>query len=152
LMLNKDHMRFIMALSNHFKSMSIVQKNLHLRPTQPPRVQAKEWFIYAIRATLEDLKRERVSDFLKNPASLHKMKKYIDLYKRQQTIIDVPWLPKISDKERPLLKTFEEEIPLDNLLQFRKWAFIEIRIEAKRFANSKTHMGLSHCWIFGIIR
>jgi len=136
LMLNKDHMRFIMALSNHFKSMSIVQKNLHLRPTQPPRVQAKEWFIYAIRATLEDLKRERVSDFLKNPASLHKMKKYIDLYKRQQTIIDVPWLPKISDKERPLLKTFEEEIPLDNLLQFRKWAFIEIRIEAKRFANS----------------
>ena len=85
LMLNKDHMRFIMALSSHFKSMGIVHKNLHLRPTQSPKMQPKEWFIYAIRATLED--RRRVNDFAKNPASWQKMKKYIDLYKRQQTIV-----------------------------------------------------------------
>ena len=84
-MLNRDNMRFLTALNNHFKSMGIVHKNLHLRPTQPPKAQPKEWLIYAVRAVLEE--KRRVSDFAKNPASLHKMKKYIDLYKRQQNIV-----------------------------------------------------------------
>jgi len=46
-------------------------------------------------------------------------------------------LPRINDKEKPVFKMLEEVIPLENLIKFREWAFIEIRLEAKRFANSK---------------
>jgi len=85
LMLNKDHMQFLGALSNHFKAMNLVHRNLHLRPNGAPKKMPKEWFIYAIKAVIEDKKRAK--DFSKDPSSLIKMKKYIDLYKRQQTIV-----------------------------------------------------------------
>lgn len=85
LMLNKDHMRFLGALNEHLRLMNIVQKNLHLRPIEPPKRRLKEWWKYAVRAVLEERKRQ--SDFSKDPGSLMKMKKYIDLYKRQQGIV-----------------------------------------------------------------
>ncbi len=84
-MLNKDHMQFLGALNDHLKSMSIVHRNIHLRPNGPPKKMPREWWIYAVRAIIEDKKRG--TDFSRDPASLIKMKKYIDLYKRQQTIV-----------------------------------------------------------------
>lgn len=87
LMLNKDHMRFLGALNEHLRLMNIVQKNLHLRPIEPPKRRLKEWWKYAVRAVLEERKRQ--SDFSKDPGSLWKMKKYIDLYKRQQNIVRI---------------------------------------------------------------
>jgi len=84
-MLNKDHMQFLGALNNHLKSMNIVHRNLHLRPNGSPKKMPREWLIYAVKAIIEDKKRAK--DFSKDPSSFLKMKKYIDLYKRQQTIV-----------------------------------------------------------------
>jgi hypothetical protein len=49
----------------------------------------------------------------------------------------VPWLPRITPEEGETLNKLEDEIPLQNLLDYREWAFIEIRVEAKRFFASK---------------
>jgi len=36
-----------------------------------------------------------------------------------------------------MLKSLEDQLPLQNLLDYRQWAFTEIRIEAKRYSASK---------------
>jgi len=36
-----------------------------------------------------------------------------------------------------MLKSLEDQLPLQSLLNYREWAFIEIRIEAKRYSASK---------------
>lgn len=64
------------------------------------------------------------------------MKRYIELYKRKQTIILVPWLSSWTAKDEFKIAKCEEDLTLKDLLKYREWAFQEIRIEAKRYYNS----------------
>lgn len=51
--------------------------------------------------------------------------------------VHVPWLPGINEREEYQLRALEETLSLHYLLEFREWAMIEIRVEAKRFFSSK---------------
>lgn len=86
LMLNKDHMKYLGALNEHLRIMHIIQKNIHLRPNQSPRENPVAWWLYAIKAVTEE--RKRVISMKKTIANMQKMKKYIDLYKRKQNIVN----------------------------------------------------------------
>jgi hypothetical protein len=46
-------------------------------------------------------------------------------------------MPRITSEEEKLFEKLEEEIPLQHLLEFREWAFVEIRLEAQRYFSSK---------------
>lgn len=86
LLANKIIMKYLTSLSQNFKVMQIVQKNLHLRPLDIPKNNEKVWWKYAISAVIEDLQR-------KNAIGLNSLwkrdnkRKYIDLWKRKQTIV-----------------------------------------------------------------
>jgi len=84
--LNHDHVKYLAALNDHINLMRIVQKNIHLRPTEPPKEKPYAWWVYAIKAVTEE--RKRTGSLLKNSTrNLLNMRKYIDLYKRKQTIV-----------------------------------------------------------------
>jgi len=134
-MLNKNHMRYLGSLNEHIRVMNIVKKNIHLRPSESPIENPTAWWIYAIKAITEEQK--TIKSLTRNTANLLKMRRYIDIYKRKQTIIHVPWLPRATAKEKALFKTIEDQLPLQKLLDYREWGFVEIRIEAKKFSNSK---------------
>lgn len=84
--LNNDHVKYLASLNDHINLMRLVQKNIHLRPNEPPKEKPKSWWIYAIKAVTEE--RKRAGSLLKNSTkNLLNMRKYIDLYKRKQTIV-----------------------------------------------------------------
>lgn len=64
------------------------------------------------------------------------MKRYIELYKRKQTIILVPWLASWTTQDEVKFKKCEDYLSLKDLLKYREWSFQEIKIEAKRYYNS----------------
>ena len=86
LMLNKNHMRYIGALSQHIKLMSIVQKNIYLRPMNSPKERPGLWWIYAIKSVVEERKRQ--TKFARSSTNILKMRKYVNLYKRKQNIVN----------------------------------------------------------------
>lgn len=51
------------------------------------------------------------------------MKRYIELYKRKQTIILVPWLSSWTVKDESRISKCEEDLSLKDLLKYREWAF-----------------------------
>lgn len=84
--LNNDYVKYLSALADHIEFMKIVQKNIHLRPSEPPKEKPKAWWVYAIRSVTEE--RKRLGTMLKNSTkNLLNMRKYLDLYKRKQTIV-----------------------------------------------------------------
>jgi hypothetical protein len=51
------------------------------------------------------------------------MKRYIELYKRKQTIILVPWLSSWTMQDEVKFKKCEDYLSLKDLLKYREWAF-----------------------------
>lgn len=146
IIINKNQIQFLRALNEHVSSLNVVQKNIHLRPTQHPKENPKAWWKYAYKALLES---KTMDKLFNNPISVVKMRKYIHLYKIKQNIVRkiffkinveqiyVPWLPRIAPAEKKLIAILEHEISLDNLLKFREWALLEIRVEARRYFVSE---------------
>lgn len=88
---NKLLIKYITCLNHHFSMMKTVQKNLHLRPLVTPRENAVVWWVYAIKAVVEDLKRG--SDLARSSVwKILRMRRYIDLYKRKQDIVALPFV------------------------------------------------------------
>ena len=66
--------------------MKIVQKNIHLRPIEPPKEKPKAWWTYAIKSVIEEKK--RLKNLTKTSAKYFvSVRKYTDLYKRRQTLV-----------------------------------------------------------------
>jgi len=101
-MLNKNHMRYLGSLNEHIRVMNIVKKNIHLRPSESPIENPTAWWIYAIKAINEEQK--TIKSLTRNTSNLLKMRRYIDIYKRKQTIIHVPWLPRATAKEKNFIQ------------------------------------------------
>lgn len=85
LTLSKIHMQYLGGLSQHAKLISIVQKNIHLRPQDLPKEKPSSWWVYAIKSVNEERKRQ--TKFSRDSANLLRMRKYMDLYKRKQTLV-----------------------------------------------------------------
>lgn len=51
------------------------------------------------------------------------MKRYIELYKRKQTIILVPWLSSWTQQDELKFSKCEVDLSLKDLLKYREWAF-----------------------------
>jgi hypothetical protein len=80
--LNEDYVKFLSALKDHVTLIQIVQKNIHLRPSEPPKEKPKAWWIYAIKAASEE--RKRLELMIKSSTkNILNRKIYIDLYKRK---------------------------------------------------------------------
>ena len=87
LTLNKYHMQYLGALKNHMGRTSIIQKNIHMRPFEFPKEKPAAWWKYAITSVIEERKRQ--NKFTMSHANLVKMRRYIDLFKRDQTIVRI---------------------------------------------------------------
>ena len=85
LTLNKYHMQYMGGLQDHMERTGIIRKNLHMRPFEFPKEKPSAWWKYAITAVIEERKRQ--NRFTMSHANLLKMRKYIDLYKRSQSIV-----------------------------------------------------------------
>lgn len=86
LLINSQTTKYLTSLNNHLSIMQIVQKNLHLRPLETPSENYRAWWRYAIKAVREERKRsESLSQV--SAQKLIKMRTYINLYKRKQTIV-----------------------------------------------------------------
>ncbi len=84
-MLNKKHMQYLGSLNEHLRVMTIVSKNIHLRPRETPLANPSAWWVYAFNAITEGLKTTKC--LVKNTTNLMKMRRYIDIYKRQQSMV-----------------------------------------------------------------
>jgi len=84
-MLNKNHMRYLGSLNEHIRVMNIVKRNIHLRPSESPIENPLAWWIYAVKAINEE--QRTIKSLTRNTANLLKMRRYIDIYKRKQTIV-----------------------------------------------------------------
>jgi len=133
LMLNHYQIKFLKVLNQHLSSLNIVQRNLHLRPIEPPKENPKAWWKYAYKVVVQHMEKNLIYRSALLPM---KMRKYINLYKSKQNIIHAPWLPQLNAHGKKLFETLEEELSLQNLLKFREWAILVIRLEAKRFYAS----------------
>jgi len=136
LMLNKNHMRYLGGLSEHIRLISVVQKNIHLRPINPPKEKPSAWLVYACKAVIEERKRQ--TKFARSSSNVIKMRKYINLYKRHQTLIRASWLLRLNENEIKVLKVLEDQIPVQSLIQFRELALLEIKTESKRMNSLGT--------------
>ena len=85
LTLNRYHMQYLGSLKNHMQRTSIIQKNIHMRPFEFPKEKPAAWWKYAITSVIEERKRQ--NKFTMSHANLIKMRRYIELYKRDQTIV-----------------------------------------------------------------
>ncbi len=86
--INNTNLKFISAFADHLELINIVRKNIHLRPMEPPKEKPQAWWLYAISAVKEE--RKRLTTIIKSSAkNLLNMRKYIDLYKRKQTLVSL---------------------------------------------------------------
>lgn len=83
--LNKSHMQYLGSLNEHLRMMNIVSQNIHLRPSESPLENPFAWWVYAFNAIIEE--RKKVKSLSTNASNLLKMRRYIDIYKRNQTIV-----------------------------------------------------------------
>jgi hypothetical protein len=84
--INNTNLKFISAFADHLELINIVRKNIHLRPHDPPKERPQAWWVYAISAVKDE--RKRLTTIIKSSAkNLLNMRKYIDLYKRKQTLV-----------------------------------------------------------------
>jgi len=83
--LNKADMQYLGSLKEHFRMMNIVSQNIHLRPSESPLENPFAWWVYAFNAIIEQ--RKNLKSLSTNTGNLLKMRRYIDLYKRNQTIV-----------------------------------------------------------------
>ncbi|KAM3144515.1 Vacuolar protein sorting-associated protein 13 [Paramecium bursaria] len=136
-MMNKEQKNYLLKLNELLKNLEIIQDNFHLRPSMDIQ-QAKnygEWWKYLINAVMQKQKNHRL-DLGYSSRKLVLMKRYIQLYKRKQNIILVPWLQSWTLQDETKFNRCEKELSLKDLLKYRQWAFEEIRIEAKRYYHS----------------
>lgn len=68
-----------------------MQDNFHFRPKCEVKNNYGEWWKYLINAVMQNQKNHKL-DLGYSSRRLVLMKRYIELYKRKQTIILVPWL------------------------------------------------------------
>ena len=83
-MLNHYQIKFLKVLNQHLSSLNIVQKNLHLRPVEPPKENPKAWWKYAYKVVVEHMEKNLIYKSALLPL---KMRKYINLYKSKQNIV-----------------------------------------------------------------
>ncbi|CAK75254.1 unnamed protein product (macronuclear) [Paramecium tetraurelia] len=133
--LNKESKNYLLKLNEVLQNLEIVQDNFHFRPKCEVKNNYGEWWKYLINAVMQNQKNHKL-DLGYSSRRLVLMKRYIELYKRKQTIILVPWLTCWTIQDETKFKKCEEQMSLKDLLKYREWAFQEIRIEAKRYYNS----------------
>ncbi|CAD8200188.1 unnamed protein product [Paramecium octaurelia] len=133
--LNKEQKEYLIKLNEALSSQEVIQDNFHLRPTKDIKNAYSEWWKYFIKSIILKQKSKKL-DLGYSSKKLVLMKRYIELYKRKQTIILVPWLSSWTAKDEYKIAKCEEDLSLKDLLKYREWAFQEIRIEAKRYYNS----------------
>ncbi|CAD8044814.1 unnamed protein product [Paramecium primaurelia] len=133
--LNKESKNYLLKLNEVLQNLEIVQDNFHFRPKCEVKNNYGEWWKYLINAVMQNQKNHKL-DLGYSSRRLVLMKRYIELYKRKQTIILVPWLTCWTIQDENKFKKCEEQMSLKDLLKYREWAFQEIRIEAKRYYNS----------------
>lgn len=86
ILVNKPITKYIVMLNQYTNVMNVVQKNLHLRPVYTPSENKRAWWRYAIKSVVEEINRRK--DFSAISAwKMNQMKKYIDLFKRNQNIV-----------------------------------------------------------------
>jgi hypothetical protein len=64
------------------------------------------------------------------------MSKYIELYKLEQPFIAGPWLKHLILQDKQKLAEISDKLTWQEIIQYREWALIEIKIEAKRHVTS----------------
>ncbi|CAD8061056.1 unnamed protein product [Paramecium sonneborni] len=133
--LNKESKSYLLKLNEVLQNLEIVQDNFHFRPKCEVKNNYGEWWKYLINAVMQNQKNHKL-DLGYSSRRLVLMKRYIELYKRKQTIILVPWLTCWTIQDETKFKKCEEQLSLKDLLKYREWAFQEIRIEAKRYYHS----------------
>ncbi|CAD8184925.1 unnamed protein product [Paramecium pentaurelia] len=133
--INKESKNYILKLNEVLQNLEIVQDNFHFRPKCEVKANYSEWWKYLINAVMQNQKNHKL-DLGYSSRRLVLMKRYIELYKRKQTIILVPWLTSWTMQDETKFKKCEEQMSLKDLLKYREWAFQEIRIEAKRYYHS----------------
>ncbi|CAD8151455.1 unnamed protein product [Paramecium octaurelia] len=133
--INKESKNYLVKLNEVLQNLEIVQDNFHFRPKCEVKANYSEWWKYLINAVMQNQKNHKL-DLGYSSRRLVLMKRYIELYKRKQTIILVPWLTSWTIQDETKFKKCEEQMSLKDLLKYREWAFQEIRIEAKRYYHS----------------
>ncbi|CAD8104021.1 unnamed protein product [Paramecium primaurelia] len=133
--LNKEQKNYLIKLNEVLSNQEIIQDNFHLRPTKEIKNSYSEWWKYFINSIILKQKSQKL-DLSFSSKKLVSMKRYIQLYKRKQNIVLVPWLSQWTAKDEIKFKNCEDNLPLKDLLKYREWAFQEIRMEAKRYCNS----------------
>ncbi|CAD8080873.1 unnamed protein product [Paramecium sonneborni] len=133
--INKESKNYLVKLNEVLQNLEVVQDNFHFRPKCEIKGNQGEWWKYLINAVMQNQKNHKL-DLGYSSRRLVQMKRYIELYKRKQTIILVPWLTSWTIQDETKFKKCEEQMSLKDLLKYREWAFQEIRIEAKRYYHS----------------
>ncbi|CAD8125695.1 unnamed protein product [Paramecium sonneborni] len=142
--LNKELKNYLIKLNEVLSCQEIIQDNFHLRPTKEIKNNYSEkeikkiyseWWKYFINSIILKQKSQKL-DLSFSYKKLVSMKRYIQLYKRKQNIVLVPWLSQWTAKDEVKFKNCEDNLSLKDLLKYREWAFQEIRMEAKRYYNS----------------
>ncbi|CAK91760.1 unnamed protein product (macronuclear) [Paramecium tetraurelia] len=133
--LNKEQKNYLIKLNEVLSCQEIIQDNFHLRPTKEIKNNYSDWWKYFINSIILKQKSQKL-DLSFSSKKLVSMKRYIQLYKRKQNIVLVPWLSQWTAKDESKFKICEDNLPLKDLLKYREWAFQEIRMEAKRYCNS----------------
>ncbi|CAD8125312.1 unnamed protein product [Paramecium sonneborni] len=132
--LNKEQKNYLIKLNEVLSCQEIIQDNFHLRPKEIKN-NYSEWWKYFINSVILKQKSQKL-DLSFSYKKLVSMKRYIQLYKRKQNIVLVPWLSQWTAKDEIKFKNCEDNLSLKDLLKYREWAFQEIRMEAKRYYNS----------------
>jgi len=84
-MLNKLHMQYLGSLNEHIGMVNKVARNIHLRPSESPLENPFAWWVYAFNAIIEE--RKTIKSLAASTGNLVKMRRYIELYKREQSIV-----------------------------------------------------------------
>eukprot|EP01017_Pseudomicrothorax_dubius_P006712 TRINITY_DN11974_c0_g1_i1.p1 TRINITY_DN11974_c0_g1~~TRINITY_DN11974_c0_g1_i1.p1 ORF type:complete len:839 (+),score=179.27 TRINITY_DN11974_c0_g1_i1:29-2545(+) len=134
--LNNVQLAYLRNIGTTMSALQLIQRNLHLRPTVPcGKDTARHWWRYAVRAVQEETRQVKY-DLMTSVRRTLQMRRYIELYKRTQEMIHVPWFEKLSAEEENQFKMLEQTMPLRELLTYREYAITELRMEAKRYFNS----------------
>eukprot|EP00742_Colponemidia_sp_Colp-10_P015179 GILJ01017307.1.p1 GENE.GILJ01017307.1~~GILJ01017307.1.p1 ORF type:complete len:2287 (+),score=416.69 GILJ01017307.1:273-6863(+) len=130
--MNDRQFWYIKGLSNYISSYAIYDKYRKWRPKSQVKEDPVNWWKYVIRCVLTDVhEKYRKLSWSYLLERRKNRNQYVKLYKRAQTVYDLPpdKVVSLSETESNQMRSLEENFGLDDLLHFRSYALAELRLE-----------------------
>jgi hypothetical protein len=120
--INEYQRMFLEGFLNFLENSSKANRYSFLKPRNSAKSSPGEWWKFLVKSFKYDL-RFNINKVLR----MHSTKlKYIELYKRVQTIIKAPVLIKLGPTEEAEMKSIEESLMFEEIVKFREDALKQI--------------------------